>query len=197
MVASGTCLPWLISLPLDWYHLWLSLLPALCPAPRCHEEGEGDGPTVSYDPAVDTPVHSPEARPSPGSPTPPPRGCHVLKAGPLLRMRRQPDGAAQPADAPLQEAAFVPTQDTSDGHPASVPAAWMECPLPPRSSALPWPPSCQQRPPWAWTPRAQPPESRGARLPGHPDYGRQQLGDAERHTEPRGAHVLTRKPELR
>ena len=57
-------------------------------------------------------------------------------------MRRQPDGAAQPADAPLQEAAFVPTQDTSDGHPASVPAAWMECPLPPRSSALPQPPSC-------------------------------------------------------
>lgn len=81
---------------------------------------------------------------------------------------------------PLQEAAFVPTQDTSDGHPASVPAARLECLLPPRSSALLRPPSCWPPAPprgGGQTPRAQPPEPQGVCLLGHPDHGRQQLGD--------------------
>ena len=101
-----------------------------------------------------------------------------------------------PRTCPLQEAAFIPTQDTSDGHPASVPAARLEGLLPPRSSDLPRPLSCQPRPPWGQTPRAQPPEPQGVCLPGHPDHWRQQLGDVERDTEPFGARVLTCKPEL-
>lgn len=75
-----------------------SLPSAPCPAAVKRERAVAPRSAMT---AVDTPVRGPEARPSPGSSTPQPLGCRVLKAGPLLRTHRRPDGAAQPADVPF------------------------------------------------------------------------------------------------